>query len=219
MQQDRYKVIPYNWKAYNFHEIIAGVLTPLEDLHFLVEGKYPELFEVGKDSSTIFHEAFYNKYRSGWHELGILYDAFIRYIIAPTISEDFLYQKFPTFRVHLPGNVAVGRFHTDAEFGHPEGELNFIIPLTKSEGTGSIWLESESGKADFESIPLEPGNLVSFNGNQLTHGNKVNETGKTRVSMDFRILPLSKYNESGTAESITTKTKFQEGQYYNRFTK
>lgn len=203
----------------NFHEIVGGILTPLEDIHFLVEGKYPELFKVGSDSCTIFHDAFYNKYRAGWKEMEDLYYDFIWEEIAPTIGEDFLFQKFPTFRVHLPGNIAVGRFHYDAEFGHPEGEMNYIIPLTNSTDTGSIWIESEKGKGDFEPMPLEVGTLFMFNGNQLTHGNKVNETGKTRVSMDFRILPISKYNESEVGESMTRKTKFVEGEYYKRFVK
>ncbi len=214
---NRYNIINYDPSNYNFHEIIGGVLSPLEDLHYLVEGKYKDLFEVGHDSSTIFHDAFYNKYRSGWEQLEGLYYVFIKKIIAPTIGEGFLYQKFPTFRVHLPGNIAVGRFHKDAEFGHPKGEQNYIVPLTNSFDTGSMWLESGPDKADFIPVPLELGNLVSFNGNQLTHGNKVNETGKTRVSMDFRILPLSKYNELESSESVTTKTKFVEGQYYKRF--
>ncbi len=214
----RYIVKKYNSEQYNFNDVIGGVLTKLEDLHFLVEGKYKELFEVGHDSSTIFHEAFYNKYRSGWLVMQYVYDEFIANIIAPEFNEDFLYQKFPTFRVHLPENVAVGRFHYDAEFGHPEGEINYIIPLTDSDNTASVWIESEQFKLDFEPMKLRIGEYIRFNGNQLTHGNKINETSKTRVSMDFRILPISCYKETG-AESLTTKTKFVEGQYYKKFVK
>jgi len=60
----------------------------------------------------------------------------------------------------LPGNVAVGAFHNDAEFGHPEGEVNFIIPMTDSDNTGSVWVESEEGKKDFTPIRLRTGWLV-----------------------------------------------------------
>ncbi len=217
MIQKRYNIIPFDSNEFNFHEVVGGVLTNLENLHYLVEGRYTELFEIGHDSSTIFHKAFYDKYRAGWKGLEAMYYKFISEVIAPNEAEDFLYQKFPTFRVHLPGNVAVGKFHNDAEFGHPVGEKNFIIPLTNSTGSASVWIESEVGKKDFDWIPLFLGQLASFNGNALTHGNKVNESEKTRVSMDFRILPISMYNKTQSNESITTKTKFTEGEYYKRF--
>ncbi len=216
---NRTETIKFNSYKYNFHDLIGGILTKLEDLHFLAEGKYPDLFEVGKDSSTIFHQAFYDKYRSGWPEMQKMYEDFISEVVAPEYGGDFLFQKFPTFRVHLPKNIAVGRFHYDAEFGHPLGEVNYIIPLTDSAGTSTLWIESEHGKGDYQEVPLMIGGLVKFNGNQLTHGNYVNETAKTRVSMDFRILPLSLHAPVQVNESVTTKTKFIEGEYYKRFKK
>jgi hypothetical protein len=45
----------------------------------------------------------------------------------------------------------------------------------------------------------------------------VNKTTQTRVSLDFRILPLDKYDENNNTESITQKTKFKIGQYYKLF--
>ena len=32
--------------------------------------------------------------------------------------------------------------------------------------------------------------FIVFNGNKCIHGNKLNDTGKTRVSLDFRIIPI-----------------------------
>ncbi len=215
----RYSTIDYNTKDYPFIEIVERLYntTNLENLHTLTTEKYDKLFEVGADSSTVFHTIFYDKYREGWEELEILYGKFVKDIISPLIPENFLYQTFPTFRVHLPNNIAVGKFHKDAEFGHPEGEINYIIALTNSSDTASVWVEEEEDKGNFEAMVLEPGKLVTFNGNRLTHGNKVNRTGKTRVSMDFRVLPISKYNKDKISESITTKTKFTEGKYYKLY--
>lgn len=214
--------IPFDNYKFDFVKTISDffdVNYGLKYLHELSKEKYNKLFEVGKDSSTEFHTKFYNQYRSGWPELESLYEKFIREVISIHFDEDFLFQKFPTARFHLPQNVAVGDFHTDAEFGHPDGEINFIIPLTESKDTASVWVESEEGKKDFTSIVLQPGWLVRFNGNRLTHGNKVNATEKTRVSMDFRILPISKYKPEDASSSITTHTKFVEGQYFKRFKK
>ena len=40
----------------------------------------------------------------------------------------------------------------------------------------------------------EYGQYCMFNGNKCTHGNKPNKTSLTRVSFDFRVIPISKYN-------------------------
>lgn len=214
--------IPFDERRFDFVSIVGIVFSNhvnLRDLHCLSSINYNKLFEVGKDSSTEFHQMFYDRYRAGWEHMETAYDNFIKDVVSPLFTETFLFQKFPTFRVMLPGNVAVGAFHNDAEFGHPEGEINFIIPLTDSDDTASVWVESEEGKKDFLPIKLRIGWLSSFNGNKLTHGNKVNKTWATRVSMDFRVLPLSKYHKDQAGESITRKTKFVEGEYYKRFNK
>jgi hypothetical protein len=143
-----------------------------------------------------------------------LYERFIKKVIAPRFDEDFLYQCFPTVRFSLPANLAVGAFHNDSEFHHPLGEINYIVPLTNSDGTSSCWIESEEGKEDFQPMKMKVGELIIFNGNRLRHGSKVNNTGKTRVSMDFRVLPISKYNPDNDASSMTLGTKFREGEYW-----
>jgi len=148
-----------------------------------------------------------------------LYERFIQEVMDPIVGMPFLYQKFPTFRVHLRNNLAVGAFHNDAQFGHPIGEINYIIPLTDSSGSASVCVKSEPGKGDFKAMKLQVGQLIEFNGNQLIHGNMTNVTGKARVSLDFRILPAHYYQESVASESITLKTKLKEGDYYKRFQK
>lgn len=210
--------IPFDENKFTFVQLIEDFFHQgLPYLHSASWKEYGKLFEVGQDSSTEFHTSFYSQYRRGWPALEDMYLKFIKEVVSVRFDEDFLFQKFPTFRVMLPNNVAVGAFHNDAEFGHPEGEVNFIIPLTNSDETASVWVESLEGKKDFTPVKLRVGWLAQFNGNKLTHGNKVNLTGKTRVSMDFRVLPLSKYHEDQAKESVTRKTKFVEGEYYKRF--
>lgn len=209
-----YELIPYDAARHDFVSLLQQ-LFGVSDLASIYE-HHGEQFRVGDDSKTSFHKTFYDRYRQGWIEMEAFYDRFVREVVAPTLSGGFLMQKFPTFRVHLIGNVAVGAFHTDAEFGHPSGEINFIIPLTNSEGAASPWVESEPGKGDYAPIHLEVGQLVRFNGNRLSHGNKVNCTDRARVSMDFRILPLSCYQQTESV-SVTRGTKFVEGAYYKRF--
>lgn len=215
-----YTIYEFNPREFNFVELIEKLFETdnLSTLHKIAKREYKSQFEIGKDSSTEFHKKFYDKYHSGWPDMVSLYGSFIAHL-SSSFFEDFLYQSFPTFRISLPGNVAVGAFHNDAEFGHPEGEINYIIPLTYSYESSSVWVESEPNKGDFQSIPMAIGDLIKFDGNKLTHGNRTNITGRSRVSMDFRILPMSMYDENNNSVSITRNTKFIEGEYYKKFSK
>src|SRR6266568_1755487 len=126
----RYKTIHYDVSKYDFVTPIASLLGVghLEDIH----EEHSQLFKIGDDSKTSFHKKFYDRYHDGWPEMVTLYEGFIKEVMAPLYDLPFLCQKFPTFRVHLRGNLAVGAFHNDAQFGHPPGEMNYIIPLTDS---------------------------------------------------------------------------------------
>lgn len=217
----RYATYGYDVKEFDFIGEIQGLfgVTDLSKLHRVQKNTYVDLFEVGKDSSSEFHDVFYEKKKSGWDTMEHLYNKFISDIISVQYQDDFMYQAFPTFRVHLLKNVCVGAFHKDSDFNHPPGEVNYVIPLTDADGTASIWVESEENKGDFEAMKMRVGEFILFNGNFLTHGSKINDTGFTRVSMDFRVLPISKYNSEFSGASITRKTKFIEGEYYRRFNK
>ena len=80
-----------------------------------------------------------------------------------------------------------------------------------------MWLESVPGLGDFKPVEMEVGEYTIFYGNKCAHGNKENKTGKTRVSMDFRVLPYDKYDESSAKSSATAGTKFVLGHYYNLY--
>lgn len=209
-----YSLIKFDTEKYNFIRIVEDLLG-VDDLSSLDE-VHEELFKVGDDSKTSYHHKFYDKYHSGWPEMENMYEKFIAEVIAKEYNEDFLYQRFPTARFHLKNNLAVGAFHTDAEFGHPIGENNYIIPLTNARDTASVWIISGD---DFIPMTMLTDHLIQFNGNQLRHGNRINKSGRTRVSMDFRVLPISKYDEANTSQSVTLKTKFKEGEYYKKFSK
>src|SRR5690606_40125297 len=137
----------------------------------------------------------------------------IKELIAPLYDPYFLYQRKVAIRFHLTENVAVGAFHNDAEYQHPVGEQNYIVPLTFANNTASVFIESTPGAKDFQPVFMRPGEIIKFNGNQLTHGNKINKTTFTRVSFDFRVLPIEFYKPEQSGESVTRKNKFVLGEY------
>ena len=210
------KRIKYNTKQYNFKEVICNWFNTfdLSKLHFIKDYKH---FERENDQSTIWHKTYYDNIRSD-ESFDDIYTQFLTDVIKPRYGEEIVYQKIPTFRVHLPGNIAVGEFHKDkyyrnVEWAEKVKELNYYLPLTKAYGTNTIWAETEEDKGDYRSFDSNYGECIEWNASNLSHGNKDNITSNTRVSFDFRVIPKSRYINSNHT-TINTKTKFGIGGYY-----
>lgn len=201
--------INYDTEKYNFRKIIEDVLETdnLEKIH--LDQDY-ELFVKGTDQSTVWHRRYYDNL----DKFLPLYNEFINEVIKPTFGEDVVYQKIPTFRTQLVNNLGVFEFHRDRDYSHNEEERNFFLPFTDAYSTNTIWVESEEDKADYSPMNTLYGQVVKWNGNSLMHGNKQNNTLNTRVSVDFRCIPLSKYSEEEGAAAIYSKMKFKVGDYY-----
>tara|TARA_A100001515_G_scaffold43035_2_gene33959 strand:- start:2404 stop:3060 length:657 start_codon:yes stop_codon:yes gene_type:complete len=212
------KIYNYNIKNYNFVTLFKQLFNQenLQNLHEDLEKEYDFFSAPGIDSNTKFHKIFYDRMRAGWPEFLELYKKIIKNVIARelNIDEEFIYQKWPSFRVHLPNNVAVGGWHKDADYNHPKGEINFIIPMTPMFESNATIAELTPGKMDFRQLEAIPGQIIQFNGNQCIHGNLPNKTGLTRVSFDFRILKKTDYNPNHSLESLSKGNKFLIGDYY-----
>jgi ectoine hydroxylase-related dioxygenase (phytanoyl-CoA dioxygenase family) len=143
-----------------------------------------------------------------------LYDKFVGECLTKVVDFPFHYQRFPTFRIHQPDNVGVFEFHKDKEYNHSEHEINIFLPMTTASGTNTIWVESEEDKEDYRPMSARYGEFCLWNGANLKHGSMVNDTPTTRVSFDFRILPVDKYDESKTKESVTGGVNFTIDGYF-----
>ncbi len=213
------KYINYDIEKYSFKDIVSNWLTT-KDLHKLHDIRQYEHFDREHDQSTQWHKMFYTLIRID-KTFNRIYKNFLRDYIKPRFgygNEEIVYQKIPTFRVQLPGNVAVGDWHKDKDYRNLEWankvqEVNYYLPFTKAYGTNTIWTESEEDKGDFKPIEIDYGQCVEWYASKLTHGNKDNLTSITRVSVDFRVIPMSRYVESEYT-TINTKTPFKIGGYY-----
>jgi len=199
----------YNTNKYEFASMLQDVFSCV-DISCLHEDI--EVFNVDTDQSSKYHKIFYSL--SNDHKFFINFKRFVEDEVRPLFDEDILFQKKPTFRVHMKGNVAVGGYHKDRDYNHSEHEINFFVPLTEAFGSNTVWVESEEDKGDFSPMEASYGEYYMWNGANLTHGNKKNDTGSTRVSFDFRVLPKSKYKRSGK-KSITQGVAFEIGKYYD----
>ena len=207
------EVIEYNTSRWDFRKIVQDYLNykNIESLHDLVDYG---VFVRENDQSTVFHEKFY-KMCDQSDKFDSLYREWIREFVSPYIQDDSLvFQKRPTFRVHLNGNKAVGEFHKDSNYNHPIEEINFFVPLTDSHETGTIWVENAPNTYVYRPVNLSYGQALVFRGGLLNHGNLINQTGKTRVSFDFRVIRSTDYSENGY-ESVNSSRKFIIGDYYD----
>jgi len=205
--------VTYDTTAFPFKEAIEK-LFEVNDLASLNDKV--DVFKRENDQSTKYHKAFYEWARTDLFEK--LYDHFILEVVKPLYGEQIVYQAIPTFRVAYPNNIAVGEFHKDKHYRDVKwaGEVdedNFFLPFTEAFDTNTIWVESKEDKGDYLPIECKYGELVQWDGANLRHGNKINTTGKCRVSVDFRVMTYSRYKPSEHG-SINTKTKFQIGGYY-----
>ena len=214
-----HKIFTFNKKKFKFDVLLKDLfeLKELEKLHKSYNTE-DSTKPVTKDTHTDPHKIYYKKINDGWLAFESLYKNFINdFVLNALGKERIYYQTLPNFRISSPGNVAVSTWHkdSDSENLHPKGEINFFLPITKSFDTNTIWLESKPDKKDFSPINLEFGEVFMFNGCECTHGNKINQTGKTRISLDFRIMPLENYNPDYKEKTRTQNLEFKPGQYYS----
>lgn len=213
--------LSYDIDNYNLSEIVTHLFGfDLSESHDYAKQKYNVFTEIGKDTNTEFHKQFYEKLDSGWEEFVTTYEKFIQDVILPYLNlDEALVQMYPSFRVQLPDNVAITKKHFDSDekHNHPKGEINFVYAITDMFDSNTISVETMPRLEKFERIVLNKGECISFNGNNCSHFNEINKTGKTRMSFDFRVLPLNYYDASYNNVSATKKIRYVEGGYYKRF--
>lgn len=205
-----YKLM-YDTTKFPFNEIVSKMLE-VENLAKVHELKDYPLLSREQDQSTIWHRAYYDKFMNEFYDT---YAAFVKHLAGRLGYEEIIYQKIPTFRVHLVGNLGVGEWHRDRDYNHDSNELNFWMPFVDTYGTNTLWTESREGDEDFMPYSVRYGEILVFNGADLLHGNKTNDTEDTRVSVDFRLVDPAKFNPSDKG-SINMNTKFDLGGYFEK---
>ena len=200
---------------YPFRELVEDALgvAELERLHAL--GPDYDHFTRETDQQTIWHQRFYESIElPEWQKV---YEGFVQ-DVAHTLDHPVVYQRVPTFRVALPGNVSVGEPHRDRDYDHSPNEIVTWVPMTDAKDTSAVWVETTEGSEDYRPVNCTYGQYVLADYSNLKHYNKDNETGKTRVSFDFRIIPMSLYQAQRGKASINTNLPFRLPDFEGEFT-
>jgi hypothetical protein len=161
-------------------------------------------------------------------ELGRCYLRLLREVVMPAVHRSLrasgdasdtgiLYQRVPNFRCHLPetGHLLVHK-HRDADYHHQQNEINFWLPCTPAYGNNTCWSESAPGKGDYRPFEMEVGEMMQFWGNQCMHYTVPNDTPHSRLTIDFRVIPLQHYAESypSSHSQKTGQPRFDKGAYF-----
>jgi hypothetical protein len=219
IEQNSITIYRYDVREFPFKNIVDNHFrihfkVGSEDLHKLDDPNlYPDrIVTPGTDNNTALHDMLYAVFDG--NRFLPTYRKFVEFL-QRQIAEELIFQKKPTFRIHLPGNLSVGNYHRDSDFGHPIEEINVWVPVTEAKRTATIWIESEYEKNDFRPVELNNGEFLVFD-SRLKHGNEINVEGYTRVSFDFRVIPKSQYSGS---ERVTANRgqKLSLGHYYDQF--
>jgi hypothetical protein len=142
---------------------------------------------------------------------------FAREVAAPLVgcasADSVAFQRYPVLRVSFPSAKPHNPRHCDAQYHHQAGELNFWLPLTAVWGGNTLHTESAPGRADFHPLELGWGRCARFWGNRARHKCLPNDSGFTRVSLDFRALPVRRF-DAGFVDSTGSPTFLRLGEYY-----
>lgn len=136
------------------------------------------------------------------------YDRLCRQIVEEKFAGRAAYQRVPSVRIQMPGQMSVN-YHTDEWYGHGHSVQNFWAPLTPVAGTNSLYVCDEQTSLQITNkirterrsvqemnqlargvcrpLSMNVGEIYHFN-SHIIHGTETNDTDKTRVSFDFRIL-------------------------------
>ena len=198
----------------------------LDQLHNAIppnQDQYTHIGVLGKDDRVCpfirdFHQAV-----DRTDEFEQIYHDFIRTNVLPLMkTESIVIQKTPNIRFSFPHYAAIGRnptvdrdeivgFHKDADFGHHPIEQNIIVPITEMHDTNSVYYETSIGSKEYTNLTMHPQQFFHGYLNQLHHYNMYNQTDKTRISFDLRVIPYDKYLDNW---NDFKGTKFELSKYY-----
>jgi hypothetical protein len=203
--------IKYDTEKFSFRETIEKMLneSSLEKLHLKEK---INLIVRETDQKTKWHELYYSKYAE---EFKSLYESFVRHLAETFEYSEIIYQKIPTFRIHQVENLGVGEWHKDKTYQHGVSEVNFWLPFVDTYDTNTIWTESKEDLGDYSPYDVKYGEVLVFSGANLQHGNKINTTEDTRVSVDFRLVDPNKFVQNNNS-SINGITNFTIGGYFEK---
>ena len=204
-------------KSFENHFFDEFNATSLTELHHCIP--QAQLFKAGTDQASQLHKSIYREFDKATRSpiVRCYYELCLEwlYLLKLDYPGEWALQRYPSIRIHLPSNISVFEYHRDSDYNHPLGEINHFLSLTPSIGTAALHVEHTLGWNDYIPLALEAGESAILNTSIFKHGDAINNEGFTRVSIDFRAIPLHALRTHATNRFSISKTKrFDTSDYY-----
>ena len=188
--------LTYDNIRFNFKELFEDFFGDLTQLN--IEKKSYDI--CGTDNIQIVEDAYKNVINT--EQFNEVWYSFIHSVVKPYFNnEKILIQKLPSINI-IPSGCEVKyvdetvngyNLHLDSyePFCHPLFEQNFWMPMTETDEMNDLYYVDD----ELIRVDAELNQIFRF-GNDVVHGNKVKNESHTRVSIDFKALPLSDYDKN-----------------------
>lgn len=151
----------------------------------------------GRDLSDRQTAAANQTFRDALHKAPVdtpfmnLYYRFLRHQIPRLFGRGNPHTRHPVLRIQIPHSGSISGMHRDADYTGRWDYINGWVPMTSTPSEIALRVETGYDSQEFESIPLEYGQILFFDAGMLRHGSLANTLDQPRVSMDFRFAPKS----------------------------
>lgn len=210
LQKKGKKIVNFDSSVCNFHDLIFDDfnnfikkehnedIKDLDQIHLINDIQ----FDLEKLRQRMFSLFRSNKFQKIFYSLG-------RDIIERYFDENALIQKTPTARIQPPRFMTTS-FHCDGWYGHSPETTSFWLPITnvRKENTLHMAIDrkeslktlkrlqendfdlmkiNEISESICEPVLIKYGQMIAFTPDMI-HGAKLNTSGDTRITFDFRII-------------------------------
>lgn len=220
------KIIKYDTDRFNFRSYIENCLGKLEDIHKNFDLKPCALNTKGgvddrmlacidPDENTfygliekVFKEVIHSQYAFRY-----MWWRFQKEVLKPLFNEDrIVAQKLPSIKIfpsgyewnyvenpiEKDGRKINRHLDSDPPYYHPEFETTFILPLIDMDEDNGLFFDDKMRLINY-------GEFISFTSEHYHGGYVINNSKNTRVSMDFKAVPFSKYDVSTLSDKLIKK--------------
>ena len=217
--------LKYDNNKFNFKDLLKKFYDcDLTQVHkkFNIEQKFYDV-TAGIDNLSIVEDTYKNVINS--KSFKDVWFNFIKSVIKPYFKNNkILIQKLPSINI-IPSGCEIKYVHKIVDdmnlhldsaqpFYHPMFEENFWLPMTEADDLNDLYYLNKNKKTR---VNAKLDEIFHF-GNDVNHGSILkNNSENTRISLDFKALSVSNYDEKLISDKIIIKRgkKYKQNEWYS----
>ena len=217
--------LKYDNNKFNFKDLLKKFYDcDLTQVHkkFNIEQKFYDV-TAGIDNLSIVEDTYKNVINS--KSFKDVWFNFIKSVIKPYFKNNkILIQKLPSINI-IPSGCEIKYVHKIVDdmnlhldsaqpFYHPMFEENFWLPMTEADDLNDLYYLNKNKKTR---VNAKLDEIFHF-GNDVIHGSILkNNSENTRISLDFKALSVSNYDEKLISDKIIIKRgkKYKQNEWYS----